>query len=151
MRFVTQVLLGLIVFNAMLVMTSPFFSTAYVSEEPYDAINVTGNETTYAQYEDFNLDFWGILFGSGGQASLVMGGSLIIGIAVAWGTKSMIPIGIAAFIGIITSLYLTARTVLYGLPYNSYVQGTISLVLILISITLLFIMSEAMMSQTGAD
>lgn len=150
MRFVVRILLGLIVFNAILIMTTPFFPIAYEGETPYEAVNVTSDEE-YSQYGDFNIDFWGILFGGGGLGFAAMGVSLIGGTAWTLYSKDLKPLGIATFAGLITTLFITASSVLYNLSQNVYVLGLISLIGIIIGILIAFTMAESMMGQMGAD
>jgi len=150
MRFVTQVLIGLIVFNAMLILTAPFFPTTYVEETPYGAVNIT-SDTNYSQYGEFSIDFWGILFGSGGLGFATMGTSLVLGVLWTAYSKDLKPLGIATFAGLVTTLFITAASVLYSISQNVYIQGLIAIIGVIIGILIAFTMAEAMMGQTGVD
>lgn len=151
MRFITQLAIGLIVFNAMLIMVSSFFPVTTIEDIPVDVIN----KTEYAQYSNsssFNLDAWDIMFGSGtgGIFGLIIG--LAIGGGLAWVTKSPVPIGACTFGGFIAGLFMGTWGTLETLgSFNAYVSTLISIIGLIVGILIAATIIEALMGQQGAD
>lgn len=148
MRFVYQILLGLILFNAMLFLTGPFFP----SQTTYGAVNITG-EAGYTQYGDFSSPsfFFNLLWGENGMGGLA--GLTLLGIAAlaAVFLKSPILFGVGAFLGFITSIYVNTFDMLYYLSDNWIVQGIIALIGICIGILVLYTVIETVSQQQGAS
>lgn len=148
MRVVYLVLIGLIVFQAMLFFTAPFFKT------PTYGVNVTESEI----YEGYNLSagsvVWNLLWGEngmGGVAGVVIG---LIGIGGFLWSGNTIVLGIGAFLGIVSTLYINSYYVLSSVVAgfgNWYVQSIIALIGVLIAILAIFIVVETTMQQQGAN
>jgi len=151
MRFLHQILIGLIVFNAMLIMTTPFFPITYEGETPYGAKNITA-DTNITQYQEFNIDIWDLLFGehgAGGVLGLIVGGA--VGAGIAWATKSPIPIGACAFGGFVSGMFLGTWSVLNKITQNGYINGLIGIIGIILGILIAITIIESLMGQAGAD
>jgi len=156
MRFIYQVLLGLIVFNGMLIISGIFISGGQES----GAVDVTSDED-YTRFGDMNNSnfLMDLLFGNTGQGGLISAITILTGSGlISWVTKSPIPFGIGAFLGIVTLLYVNAVSVVIGMGsgFGSSIYGnalTMLITIIGVAIGLLsaFTISEAFMQQSGAN
>lgn len=149
MRFIYKVLIGLIVFNSMLVFLAGFFSINNVNPpESSSAINVT-SDTTYTGYkiagEILSIDLTTVS---------IMGVSITIGAIASILMKSPVPVGASLFSGFLALLYVKSAIVIdtiVGAQNNWILTGIISLVAILIGILATFTIVEMFAGQVGAD
>ena len=150
MRFIYIVILGLIIFNSMLVFMGGIF--AIQGEEPTiaaDAVNISSDTS----FNDYNLissnNIWSLNKSSIG----IMGISVGLGAIFAWIFKSPIPIGAALLAGFIGTLYSQAAGVIYSiLPRDNWIlAGIITVVGICLAILVGFTIVEWFAQQSGAE
>jgi len=160
MRFIYKILVGLIIFNSMLVMFGMFFKigdTMPLGET--DAQNITGDaeiETGATYAERFTLT--NILFNwdTGSVTILTIG----IGLTTlfGWALKSPVPIGAGLFSTFIALLYYKSAAIITTFAEASgddtsiyIITGMITLIGIIIAILAAFTITEMFAGQTGAD
>lgn len=151
MRFIYKIMIGLIIFNSLLVLFSainiggrPLFPLSTLGE---DAINITGNET-YTGYK-----VTGGIFSWDTLTITVMGISVALGLFTGWILKSPVPVGAALFSGFIVALFIAPASMIYNLDptHNWVVSSIISLIAIIIGILASLTIVETFMQQRGAD
>ena len=109
MRFIYKILLGLLIFNSMLVFLGGFFTIQGVEPpEKGSAINVTSDP----DYSSYNIA--GEVFAIDDVLVGILGASVILGGLSAWALKSPIPIGAALFSGFLALLYVRSATGIRG-------------------------------------
>jgi len=152
MRFIYKIVLGVLLFNAFLIMFAGIFN----SPSDYGAVDVT-NETSITKYSaesggfgDFLSSFFlsaetyviiGIFFGAGAIAKWFAGGQ----------TNTVLLVGIGAFLGIIFALMRSTIQVITNLTDNFYVNATINLGLIVVGLVILFTVIEMLIGQQGVN
>lgn len=149
MRFVWQLLFGLIIFQGILYGTAVFFP---VTGLDYGE-NVT-SDANYTQYrEPGRFDIFDYLWGSdesgssGGLAGLIIGA---VGFAGALIFRSPIIFGISAFLAFFTAVYVNAFSIITSLANTYYITWVVAIIGICISISIIAIVIEAAMQQQGA-
>jgi len=158
MRFVYKWLLGLIIFNSVLVMFAGFFTIGDISPiGADDALNMTsdavfqdpdtGEWFTYA--ETFELSD---LFSADEGTVTILGIGLGLTVLFGWALKSPIPIGAGLFGTFIAILAYNTSAVFNSIaPDNWIVNGLIALIGIVIGILGALAIVEMFAGQTGAD
>lgn len=148
MRFINVVLLGFIIFNGMLFVSSYFITGGAEA----GAVNVTTDET-YADYSDFGDpgNLFSIFFSPTGIALTVIG--TVTGLALSFLTKSVIPLGVGAFLGIFSAIIVNIYGVIYSItaPYGWVLNALFAIIMICIGIIVLFNVTDALMSQQGSN
>ena len=141
MRAVYKIVMGLMLFNAFLVVFAPFFSSESLEG---DAISSSDMEA-YDPYKGG----WGTLlvnmFTSGETWSGVIGGAVtaVITLGVALLTKNYVFIGVGLFLGLVIGLYIQVSSVLYKIivPFSDQygiIQGILAVTGIAIGLLILF-------------
>jgi len=147
MKFLYKVILGLLLFNSILLLFSGFFPT---DTSQYNAINIT-EDADYNEYkitgDIFKLDSYGIYLGVGSVISFTL-----IGVIAAYAFRSPVPVGAGLFSSLVSSLWISTSSVLssLNLTSNPIISGMISLIGICIGV-LCFIAIIEMFSGTGGD
>jgi len=145
MKFVYFIILGLIIFNTAMILTSSMFDTS--------------RDVTAADYEDYKLkqprSIVDILFSdraisTWGSAGGVFSVIVAIGVIGAIVVKNYVVAAIAIFLGLVTALYIGASAILFNISDNVYVHSIISLIGIAICLLVLYNVIE-MVSGTGGD
>lgn len=149
MKFIEQIIIGLVIFNGMLILTSPFFP-ATTTDTPFDAVNVT-SESDYSRYEGLSLDFWGLLFSTGGLGFAAFGGAVGIGALFVFFSRDIKVLGIAAIAGLVTGTFIGTAGILSSVSTNVYIQGLIALIGIAIGILFAIYLSKMMAGQGVTD
>lgn len=155
MRFIYKILIGLLIFNSMLVFLSGFFTIQGVEPpESSGAINISGEgevEEGVTYTEKFSIT--GEVFKMGTLDILVLGVPAAIGLLVSIGLKSPVPLGAALFSGFLMLLYVKSATVINNVaPQGNWIiSGIIGLIGICIGILAAFTIIEYFAGQTGAD
>lgn len=143
MKFLYKIILGLLLFNSILLLFSGFFTT---DTSQYDAINVS-EESNYTGYKItggfFSFDGAGVTLGIGAFTI-----PFLFGLLSGWLLKSPVPIGAGLFSGLIAGFYVGTATILYNLTTNVIINSMIGLIGIGIGI-LAFIAIIEMFSGTG--
>lgn len=144
MRFIYQLILGLIIFNAMLLLFIPYFPNSGTVGNPMD-INQDTNFTKYKVGGE-----QAILTG-GGVMGAIMGISIMGGLFGSWAIKSTVPLAASTVGGIVAALYVGPATVLYSLNItnNVLITGIISILGIVIGIMTGFMVLEWLANQQG--
>lgn len=143
MKFLYKIVLGLMLFNSILLLFSGFFPT---DTDQYDAINITGD----SDYQDYKIT--GGFFSFGLDSITLGAGAFAVffsfGLLASWAMKSPVPIGAGLFSGLIAGLYVGPAVVIYNLTDNIIVTGIIGIISIAIGV-LAFIAIIEMFSGTG--
>ena len=144
MRMIYKILMGMILFNSMLIMFSPFFPSTGLEEKASDT------STTYAEYEPTNpATLLGLIFSANAVAAMgVIGGISIIATLV---SKSLVPLGVGAFAAIVTGMYIGASNIFLNLTDSPTVNGLVTIIGIMIGILTVFTAAEAVMGQQGVN
>lgn len=145
MRFIYKILIGLIIFNGVLIAFSPFFPA---STESKHAIDVTGDDdiTQYGGLDQGLFgDVWGTALSVGG---VVFGASLLLGVLA---KQVALFVGIGAFIAIITGLWSITNGVVVRLVNYPIVNTLVTLIIIIIGIVGVLSVVEMLNAQRGAD
>lgn len=129
MRFVYFIILGLIVFNSVLILTSPIFNTDMdIDENDYDKYALKNpNNALDLLFSSTALNAWG-------SFTVIAA----IGIIAAIIVKNYVIAGVAVFLGLVTGLYIGASDILFRISDNVYVSGIITLIGIVIGILVLY-------------
>lgn len=134
-------ILGLVLFNALLITTSVFFPATTYQEGALDV----ANETNYSAYRSLNnpgaifssmflnWDFGGILAAFG-----IIGG---IGTIL---SRNVVPFAVCMGIGTFTGLFMNLVNVVYGISTNPVVTSIIVIVGVCIGLVITFDALEAM-------
>jgi hypothetical protein len=146
MRFIYKLLIGLILFNAMLVIFSGFFPA---SNQASFAKNVT-TDPAYASYSG-NIDtstFTNMMLRAGVSAGAVFTGALIIGLFT-----SSLPLwlGIGIIVSIFVGLWNASWTVVLGITNYPIVNDLVTVMSIIICLLVLLSIAEVLTAQRGAD
>jgi len=137
MKFVYFIILGLVIFNACLILTSSIFNTS-----------MDASATDYGSYQLKNPgDVVGILFNSNSITAWGVIG--LTGVLLAIGTKNYVFVAVAIFLGLVTALYIGASSVLFNISDNAYVHSIITLIGIVIGILVLYNVVEMFTGQGG--
>ena len=156
MRFIYIILLGLVMFNASLLLFADVFDYASTSGADEDAINTS--ELYEGTYGDPNNLWEGVIYGL-----LNIYTAAIIGVMLAagglfnkftGGTYSLtLIIGISFFIGIIMSLWVSTFNVVTNLTgeYGYMLNGLITIISIAIGLIIVFSINEMFLGQQGAN
>lgn len=148
MRFIYKILIGLILFNSMLVFLAGTFAIqGTVPHESSYAINVSSNET----FSSYSIA--GEIFSLDGVILTIIGVTVTVGAFLSWAIKSPVPIGAAIFSSIISTLYYNGAKVIENLiPQGNWILfGIITVVGIIIGILAAFTIIEMFAGQAGAD
>ena len=137
MRKIYVILLGLILFQSMIIMLSPFFPTTGITE----GIDDVTNDSSYTKYDVSRGS--GNLLSIIGSGFVVWGPSAIIGglaLLAAFISKNYVWLGVGLFVSIITGLYINITNIITKLDVtnNSVITGMITLLAIAIGILSVF-------------
>ena len=144
MRFIYKAILGLLIFNTVLLMLASYFPTSGQVGNPID---VTGDHN----YTKFKLGGSQPIFTFGLASATIMGFSVALGIIGSWAIKSTIPLAGAVIGGLVTSLYIGPASVLYSFTQNTLIIAIISLIGLILGIMVGFTVIEWFANQSGAD
>lgn len=145
MRFIYKILIGLILFNGILIAFSDFFPESTESEH---AIDVADTESI-SDYGNLNQG----LFGSMWTDALAVGGS-VFGLAILMGVLAKqvaLFAGIGAFMAVLTGLWSATNGVVTKLVDYPIVNSVVTLIIIVIGIISVFSVIEMLNAQRGAD
>lgn len=148
MRFLYKILIGLIIFNSMLVLLAGFFTIQGVPPtESGSAVNVT-SDTDFTDYE-----ITGGFFALDTLTVSVFGIAFGLGILFGWVLKSPIPIAAGLFSGFISAIYIRSASVINNIipSGNWIISSIVGLVGIIIGILAAITIIEMFAQQTGAD
>ena len=151
MRFIYKLLLGLIIFNGMLVLLASMFPVYQPG-----AVDVTG-DTDYAKFSSLSNPnmLWNMII-VGGAATL----STLVGVTVfGWFSRgisinALQVVGIASFIGAVTGLWFGVSqvfTAISSFADNQYFTGFYAIITICIGIIVAWSVIEMFIGQTGVD
>lgn len=144
MRFIYKVVLGLMIFNSVLLLLAGYFPTSGSIGKPVD---VTGD----SDYTKYKIGGTQSLFTFGGTSAAIMGFSLGLGVISMWLVKSTIPLAACGVGGVVTALYVGPAAVLLQITQNAIVTGIISLIGVLLGIMVGFMIIEWFANQQGID
>lgn len=147
MRFIYTILLGLIIFQAMIIIVSPFFpSTTYESQ----TANITseleeyGNISSSSFLERMFQKEGGQAFGTAGA---IFGASLVIGIF----TRNLpLFLGIGGLVSLLTGLWRLTSSFLFSITNYPYVKELFTLITIATGIVLVITIIETLTGQGRA-
>ena len=146
MRFIYTLLLGLIIFQAMIIIVSPFFpSTTYESQ--------TANMSELEEYGDLSSSkFLEVMFQEGvGQAFETAGA--VFGIALIGGilTRNLpLFLGIGGLVSLLTGLWRLTSSFLFSITNYPYVRELFTLITIATGIVLVITIIETLTGQGRA-
>lgn len=134
MRFLYKIVLGIILFQAFIVLLTPFFAGSYIGD---NADNITG-DTDYTQYEVNDAgDLLGILWSFGGIWGGVVGSGIAgIALVTALVTKNYILIGVGLFLGFLSGFFVMTTSFLTGLNQSMGNSAEVNTVISIVSICL---------------
>lgn len=142
MRFLYKILLGVILFNACLILFAPIFP---LSIEGDKAVDVTEELEGYGEFSN-PADLFGIV--DIGAGLTVFGVAIIIGYV----TKNLpMFIGIGAFMSIFTSLWLVAGDVMVEITRYDYVGELFTIVTLCLGIIAVITMGEILTGGGGGS
>ncbi|RLG44515.1 MAG: hypothetical protein DRN81_04400 [Thermoproteota archaeon] len=146
MRFIYVVLLGLIIFNGVIIAMSPFFPASLDTDE--HAVDIRGNETIGA-YNTLSPS----LFSNIWLQALSVAGAVFIGAIViaVLSQQYALFIGIGGFIAIVSGLWSVTNGIILKMSNSIYVNTLLQIIIICIGIIAVFSMVEMLNSQRGAD
>lgn len=146
MRFIYKILLGLIIFNSMLVFLAGFFAINGVN--PVEE-NAAYNFTDDPDYQSYIIT--GDIFDV--TTLSIFGVSITIGLISSALLHSPVPLGACFFSGFIAALYIKSAGVIGNLAPsgNWIISGIITLVGIAIGLIAAFTIIEFFAGQAGAD
>lgn len=119
MRTIYTLIMGLVLFNAFLVVFGPYFNISAIENAAIDV-----NDENMSVYDPRNTGDQGYgvtlltrVFSFGDTWSGLIGGVLIslIGIGVALATKNYIYIGVTLFLGLVVGTYIQMSSVIYSI------------------------------------
>jgi len=144
MRFIYKMLLGLILFNAMLVIFAYFFPMS-----PATGHDISG-DTTYSNYGNIGSGLFNNMYTNAvATGGIVFGGSILVGIF----TGSLnLWIGIGAIVSVFVALWNMSWGTIQNLT-SSYpvVNDLIVVMSIVIGILAVISIAEVLTAQRGAD
>ena len=146
MKFIYKVLIGLLIFNTVLVLFSGFFyTTLEINPE-----NVA-NDSTYADYK-LGGDIF-LISGIGFKVIGITAGAAIIGLLISIPLKSPVIFGAFLFSGLLAALYITPATLLYQLnpTGNWIIAAFISLSGVIIGVIAGMYIIEMFSGQGGTN
>jgi len=145
MRFLYKLLLGLIIFNAMLILFSGYFPDS--GQETY----ATTPDDGYTGYKSFqNANIFSTMWTSGLTTGVaVFGMALLFGVLA---KQVALFAGIGAFIAVFTGLWAGASGVIFNMT-NAYpmVHGLAIIITICIGVIAVFSVVEMLNGQRGMD
>lgn len=151
MRFFIKLVLGMVLFNAFILLLVPFFPNhVAVSSNAYNVTNEYG--TTYdagVGLDDIILK----IIGSGWFWAIFTTFSLIGGVGgVLSGRSSPVFIGIAIIIGLIAALYVSTIQIFFGLVNNyPIVTGLLAITTLIIGIYFVFSITDMLTGRSDVD
>lgn len=145
MRFIYKVLIGLIIFNGVIIAFSSFFPDASESEH---AIDVTG-DSSISGYGTIDQG----LFGSMVADCIAVGGA-VFGLNLLAGILTHqvgLFMGIGAFIAVLSALWSATNGVITSLIDYPIVNSLVTIIIIVIGVIAVFSVVEMLNAQRGAD
>jgi len=150
MKFIYFVILGLMLFNGVLILTAGIFNTGLEDT----ATNVSGDYGKYNlgnnSYDIMQNIFSSNALGAWGSATGAFAVIVVVGVIGAILTKNYVVVAVALFLGIVTALYLGVSSVLLKIYSNVYTNALITLIGIAIGILVIYNVVE-MFSGTAGD
>ena len=149
MRFIYTILLGMIIFNGVLIGFSSFFPTTTSSS--IDSVNVTDSSISgYGDIQDISSSLTSIL-----SQAFTIGGIIFAAAAItSFITHNNIYLGIGAFIAVIVAIYGTFAKPIHTI-LNTYSPTVgiylFDLFMIIFGIIILLSVVEMLSGQTGVD
>jgi len=147
MRFLYKVLIGLIIFNGVLILFSDFFPYSGEGEQAYDVLK-EGEEGFESEYKLDEGLFGGVLTDAVGVAGTVLASAVIIGIL---SHQVTLFVGVGAFIAVVSGLWVTTNGVLTKLANYPIVNGLVTIITIVIGILAVLTVVEIFTAQRGVD
>lgn len=140
MKLVYQILLGLLIFNAMLVLLGGYFPLSSST-----GVDVIDTDADYARYNPSK----GSLFEISATGVVVFGISMVLSGFAAWLIKSPVPIGAGMLSGAVAALYISPTAFITGLGDFELLDGIITLGGICIGILIFFIFIDAFLGRAN--
>jgi len=146
MKFIYFVILGLMLFNGVLIVTAGIFNTGLEGS----ATNVTSEYGSYGLGQNSSSILSNVFssnaLGAWGAFSVIA----LVGVIGSILTKNYVVVAVALFLGIVTALYLGVSSVLLKIYSNVYTNALITLIGIAIGILVIYNVIE-MFSGTAGD
>jgi len=126
--------LGIILFQAFIILLTPFFSGSYIGDNAGD---ITG-DSDYTQYKVNNAgDLLKILWDFGGIWGGVVTGSIAgLALVTALATKNYILIGVGLFLGFLSGFFVMTTSFLLSLNQSMGNSAEVNTVISIVSICL---------------
>lgn len=140
MRFIYLLLLGLVIFQGMLVTLSPFFPGATEHEYSMDVQSELQEYGNLSSSQMFS-SMWATALTAGGA---IFGVSLLIGV---FSRNLPLFAGIGAFIGLLTGLWVSTASILTPITSYPYVSGLFAIITIATGIIATFSVVEMLTGQ----
>jgi hypothetical protein len=159
LKFVVKILLGLVIFNAMLIILGPIFPSSATTlgsdaVDPEDITSPTGAEgddipepgKKYSEISDMG-DILKNMFLNPTTVliiGVIVGASLLTNFLTRGTVNVPLALGIGLFVGIIVSLWINTSNIIYNIdPTDSpYITGLIAVTTVGIGIIIVFMVSD---------
>ena len=146
MRFVYKILIGLILFNGMLMIFSSYFPASTATTEYGNVADVTGEET-FTQYRGFTG--YGVLMDALATGAAVFTLTIVLGLA---SRNLPLFIGVGAFMAILSGLWVATTSIFTKMFESTPTVGSLYiLITIVIGVVATFSVIEIFTGQAGAD
>jgi len=155
MRFIYFILIGLVVFNASIVLLADTFNYASTTSLDENAVNATDSMiATYGEPGNLwsgilnNLFSLEVIF----TLLFIFGSSNLLGRWTGGQYSTTLIAGIGIFIGVISALWIATFKTINNLVgnYGSLMNGIVTIVTIAIGIIIVFSIVEMLVGQQGA-
>ena len=149
-------LLGLIIFNSVLIIFSGYF--VYMPTDPsgpYGAIDVSG-DPDIAKYGEVGSigSFLGALFSSGETLwiiGIIIVGSGFIGYFTGGAKNLPLALGIGLFLSMVVALFNTTKNVFFQIPPAGVVSSLTAVIFIGIGLLTVWTVGEMLLGSRGVD
>lgn len=146
MRFIYKILIGLILFNAMLLINAIYFPASSQTVEEGNVVDVTGS-TSFTQYRGFTG--YGVLVDAISTGAAVFSLTIVLGLV---SRNLPLFIGVGSFMAILSGLWIGTTGIFTKMfvDYNTVGQLYV-VVTIIIGVVGTFSVIEIFTGQAGAD
>ena len=145
MRFIYKVLIGLVIFNGMVLALTSFFPYTLEAEHATDIVQ----DSNLDGYESLSPAIFSSIWGQAGAVALgIFVGSLAIAII---SQQYALFIGIGAFISFITMIWSLTSSIVLKMGNYPIVNSILTIILICIGIISVLSIVEMLNAQRGAD
>jgi len=159
LKFIIKILLGLVLFNAMLIILAPIFPSSATTlgsdaVDPEDITSPTGAEgedtpepgKKYSEISNMGTILKNMFLNSTTVLiiGIIVGASLLTNFLTRGTVNVPLALGIGLFVGIVVSLWINASSIIYSIdPTDSpYISGLIAVTTVGIGIILVFMVSD---------